>query len=289
MAKHVTPLACMGILVLLSISLTGPVHATGSSVVYVGGSGTGNYTTIHEAIAATSPNGIIIAYPGEYHENIVLDKPLELHGSGQNTTIINGSGTGNVITVTADGVVLQDLTVRGSELAFPRAGIMVEANNTRVANVTLTDNYYGAILAWSTSGAVFEADHIVGNHKCGVYFSHSSMNLFRGNTITDNPFNGCGLYESSNGNRILNNTFARNGFCGVNVRDSSRNVITGNRFEGNAIGIHVPPPPFHVTMEKNVFLGNTQSVEEEVNAFVAVGLLFVAVVFLGMLWLWRRL
>lgn len=289
MARHIVLLIGIGLLTLLSMNLGTTVHATAPSILHVGGSGAQNYTTITEVIANATPGSLILIHPGEYHETFIVDKALELRGSGQNTTIINGSRLGNVITVTADDVIIRNLTVVGSQLMFPRAGIMVQANHTHIIDVTLTDDFYGAILSWSTSGAVFEADHIYANHRCGIYFPHSSNNLIRGNTFADNPFNGCGLYEASNGNRILNNTFARNGFCGINIRDSSDITVTGNRFEGNNIGVHVPPPLFHVSLVDNVFSGNTQSIEEELNPFVAVGLLFAGVVFLGMLWWWRRL
>jgi parallel beta-helix repeat protein len=289
MTRHVTFAFFTGILLLSSLGFIILPASAATTVLYVGGSGTGNYSTIQEAIAAASPAGIIHVYPGEYRETLVVDKPLELYGSGQNTTIINGTGSGNVITVMSDDVVIQDLTVEGSELVFPRAGIMVKANRTRIVNVTSTDNFYGAILWWGTHDAVFEGDTIYHNHRCGIYFSHSSGNRINWNRFMDNPFNGCGLYEGSNGNVIAGNLFARNGFCGVNIRDSTKNVISGNQFENNTIAVHVAPPPFESTLVGNSFQGNGQNVDEETSAFVPVGLAFVVVVFLGVLWFWRRL
>lgn len=278
-----------GMLFLSCLALTVIPVSASSSTVHVGGSGAGNYTTIHDAIDNVSAGGLVIIYPGEFHETLVLEKSVELRGSGQNTTIINGSRTGNVITIASDNVSIQDLTVTGSQLVFPRAGIMVKANGSRVTNVTSTDNFYGAILWWGTHSAVFEGDSIYANHRCGIYFSHSSGNRINWNRFLDNPFNGCGLYEGSNGNVIAGNLFARNGFCGVNIRDSSQNHISGNLFENNTIAVHVAPPPFMTTLMDNSFQGNGQDIQEEMNPSVVVGLAFTAVVLLGVLWFWRRL
>jgi len=289
MKRHAGLAFFTGVLILAGFWLFSPPVLAASAVVYVGGSGTGNYSTINDAVTAVSAGGLVFVFPGEYHEIVVLDKPLELRGSGQNSTTINGTRSGDVITVTSDDVVIEDLKVTCGELLFPRAGIIIKGNHTRVANVISTDNFYGAILWWGTNGAVLEGNHIYRNHRCGIYFSHSSGNRINWNLIADNPFNGCGLYEGSNGNVIAGNLFERNGFCGVNVRDSTKNTISGNQFEGNGIGVHVAPPPFETTLVGNSFQGNSQDVQEELNMLPAVGLVFVAVVFLAVMWFWRRL
>ena len=289
MMKSVFQTFLVGFLVLLSLGLAShPLAASGPSVVFVGGTGPGNFSSIQEAVATVSSGGLVVIYPGVFHDQVMLNKSVELRGSGQNVTVINGSRQGNVVTVAADDVTIRNLTVQGSGLQFPDTGLLVRANGTRVLNVTSTDNFYGAILWWGSSDAVFESDHIFANHRCGIYFPHSSGNRIQGNVITDNPVNGCGLYEDSNHNTIVNNTFARNGYCGVNIRDSSDTHLSGNRFEANAIAMHLPPPMFGTVIGQNEFVGNTQDVQEELDTFVVSGLAFAGFVLLALVWFWRR-
>ena len=290
MMKSIVQMFLAVFVVLLSLGLTShPLAASGPSIVFVGGTGAGNFSSIQEAVAAVSSGGLVVISPGVFHEQLLLNKSVELRGSGQNLTVINGSRQGNVVTVAADGVTIRDLTIQGSGLQFPDTGLLVWANGTHVLQVTSTENFYGAILWWGSSGAVFESDHIFANHRCGIYFPHSSGNRIQGNLITDNPINGCGLYEDSNHNTIVNNTFARNGYCGVNIRDSSDTRLLGNRFEANMIAVHLPPPMFGTVMEQNVFVGNTQDVQEELDAFMVSGLAFAGFVLLGLVWFWRRI
>lgn len=277
------------LLILLSLGMTShPTSASSPSVVFVGGTGAGNYSTIHEALAAVSTGGSIIVYPGVYQEQLVINKSVDVRGSGQNMTVINGSRQGDVVIVAADDVTIRNLTIQGGGLQFPDTGLLIRGNRTHVLQVTSTENFYGAILWWGSSASVFEGNHIFKNHRCGIYFPHSSGNLIQGNVIADNPINGCGLYEGSNHNWILNNTFARNGFCGVNIRDSSDTHLSGNHFEANTIGVHLPPPLFGTVMGQNEFVGNTQDVQDELDAFVVSGLAFVGFVVLVLMWLWRR-
>ncbi len=289
MMKSVFQTFLVGSLVLLSLGLAShPLAASGTSVVFVGGTGPGNFSSIRAAVATVSSGGLVMIYPGVFHEQIMLNKSVELRGSGQNVTVINGSRQGNVVTVAADGVTIRNLTIQGSGLQFPDTGLLVRANGTHVLDVTSTENFYGAILWWGSSGAVFERDHIFANHRCGIYLPHSSGNRIQGNVIADNPVNGCGLYEDSNHNTIVNNTFARNGYCGVNIRDSSDTRLSGNRFEANTIAMHLPPPMFGTVIGQNEFVGNSQDVQEEFDAFVVSGLAFAGFVLLALVWFWRR-
>lgn len=45
-----------------------------TNVLYVGGSGKGNYTSIQDAINDAKDGYIIYVYPGYYNENIVINK-----------------------------------------------------------------------------------------------------------------------------------------------------------------------------------------------------------------------
>ncbi len=232
-------------------------------VLYVGGSGIGNYTKIQDAINAAHVGDAVFVFNGTYHENLVVNTSVQLVGEDKNTTVINGSGTGCVIILSADQVKITGFTITWGGLVFPDAGICVGSADNTITGNTIVDNYYGMHMSYFSSENVISENYIANNHQCGIYFSRSSNNRLIGNIVIHQPSNGFGLYESSNNNTISGNTLGYNGFCGVNIRDSFGNHVMNNQFIGNNIGLHVPPPEYHTAVCSNSFSENRVSYEEE--------------------------
>ncbi len=60
----------------------------------------GAYGSIREAIATASTGDIVEVHPGVYEGNLLVDRSLVLIGVGG--PVIRGSGSGSVLTITAD-------------------------------------------------------------------------------------------------------------------------------------------------------------------------------------------
>ena len=61
------------------------------NTLYVGGSGSGNYTKIQDAIDNASDGDTILVFSGTYYENINIQKQLLLKGIDEyNAPLING-------------------------------------------------------------------------------------------------------------------------------------------------------------------------------------------------------
>ena len=75
------------------------------------------YYSIGGAISSASNGDTLLIWAGTYYENIVLNKALILTGNGTSATIINGSYSGNVITVSADEVEIEYLSIVGSAIS----------------------------------------------------------------------------------------------------------------------------------------------------------------------------
>jgi len=90
------------------------------NTLYVGGSGSGNYTHIQDAIDNASNGDTIIVYAKTYHENqITIGKALTIKGAGWPTTIIDGSNATltscGLVRIIANGnVIFQGFTVRNA-------------------------------------------------------------------------------------------------------------------------------------------------------------------------------
>ena len=82
-----------------------------SNTVYVGGSGTGNYSSIQSAIDAATVGDTVFVYNGTYYENVIVYKTIHMIGESRNGTIIDGGNIDSTITITSDYVSVERFCV----------------------------------------------------------------------------------------------------------------------------------------------------------------------------------
>ena len=189
-------------------------------ILYVGGSGPGNYSRIQDAIDNASDGDTVFVYDDSspYYENIVVDKSVDLIGEERNTTIIDGSemSSHHVVKVISDGVLISGFTVRFVGGTWSLAGIFL-----------------------ASQGNVISQNNII-NNRNGIFLWDSSYNIISYNTIKDNGYHGIRLAESNN-NNIIGNDISTNHAYGIYLWDSSSNIIIENTitksfWEGIQIG-----------------------------------------------------
>jgi parallel beta-helix repeat protein len=260
----------MFIVLILALPIAGAESSeTGfQATLNVGGTGPGNYSTIQEALDTAAPGDTIFIYHGTYYESLLVEKPLMLIGEDNTTTIIDGGGTGFVVTLAAGHSTLSGFTITHSKKKFPLAGVYLTSDSNIVSNCVLTDNFYGMQLGYGTKYNLINNNTIFHNGRCGIYFNHSSNNRLIGNLVRDQPVNGFGLFEFSNNNTIINNTLMQNMYSGVNIRESYDNQVIGNTFVENQNGLHKPSPEYHTVVRDNHFSGDSIPLEEERDASV---------------------
>lgn len=232
----------LAILSVLCLVLFGPLFAVSpvvvkGSILNVGGSGPGNYTTIQDAIDNALPGDFIFVHNGTYYENIVIDKPLSLDGENSNTTSINGGSSGNVVSITASYVNITGFNIEASgyDPFLVRGGIRVggaleSAHNCKIFNVTLSGNQAGVVLASSRDNVVM-GNYLVDN-GIGIYIDGSHSNIITENTIADNG-KGVSLFQA-HGNIISNNMLIDNR-DGLSIRISTETTVTDNEMIGGGI------------------------------------------------------
>ena len=218
------------------------------NTLYVGGSGPGNYSKIQDAINDASNGDTVFVYDDSspYYEHLIVDKPLNLIGENKDTTVIDGSGSGEIVHVSADWVNISRFTIKNSNF-----GIYLDYSNNNyiIGNNIITNNYYGIFLeescentvsdntitGWRSSGICLcgsSNDNTINSNninicKYGIYlFDYSDNNIINGNYIIHN-IRGIYLKDSSNSNSIINNTVTSN-TDGVDLYHSHNNIITRN-------------------------------------------------------------
>ena len=264
---------------ILIMSSSGISDEIDENILYVSKTGSGNFTTIQEAIDAAFTGDRIYVFNGTYSENIVIDKSIVLEGENRNLTIIDGRSAGNAIKVNSDSVTIKGFTIQKSGNLYPNSGINLSSNYNIINGNLITDNFYGITL-YNSFGNKIMNNTIQNDDHCGIYLSSSSNNTFKNNTIRNNVFNGIGIYYSSENNLISGNNFINNRYCGINIRSSQENNITGNDFSNNNIGIHIPANNF---VDNNDFSNNKIDIEREIDIgnfpFLLVGFIAILVFF----------
>lgn len=172
-----------------------------SSTITVDQSGGGDYTTITAAITAAYAGDVIEVKPGFYEEDVVINKDIDLIGSGPKYTTIQA---------TIDG-------------------IQVEADRTtKIANLTITAGDEG-IEVIANDTVLIENCVIVGcgDHGVGNRYDNSTITLIN-NTIAYN--NGSGISSGNNSYiSVHGNIIVYNGEYGiVSADNNSYNDVYGN-------------------------------------------------------------
>lgn len=184
-------------------------------ILYVGGTGAGNYSGIQNAITNASNEDTIIVFPGEYNGSSIVNKSINLIGKDKNNTIVSSNNN----LYSAIFIDAQNISISGFTIQNYTVGIYVVGYENLSENITITHNIFMS-------------------NDCGIYFSNfSNDNLIYKNIISNNKGEGIRLYRSFN-NIISENIVTENGGFGIALWElSNNNLLTNNTIENNLKGI----------------------------------------------------
>jgi len=215
-----------------------------------------DYTSIQAAIDAAQPGDTIEVHSGTYYENVNVWKQLNLRGTdtGDGKPAVDGGSNGDVITINAEGIVLDGFTVINAGYDYS-AGIFVSADNNLVINNTVLNNYWAIYLSSSSNNNTLTGNTANSNSDTGIYLSSSSTNTLTDNTASNN---GVGIYLSSSSNNTLtDNTANSNTWEGIYLSSSSNyNNLTGNTASSNYFGIYLGSSSSTNTLTGNIAHSN---------------------------------
>jgi len=219
--------------------------------------GPADFSSIQEAI--NSPNvkdgDTLFIYNGTYYENVVVNKAVSLMGENRETTIIDGSGTGKVVVITANHVTVNGFTIRNSGSNYPEDnGVYVYSSNyNNITNNIITNNLFGIRLSYSSYNTL--VGNNVSNNDDGIWLYSSNYNNLIDNIANWNRYHGITVYWYSDFNNVKENN-AFNNSWGITVSLSSNNNLVKNIANWNTgWGIDVE----YSYSTSNQLVGNTAS------------------------------
>ncbi|MCX2739540.1 nitrous oxide reductase family maturation protein NosD [Pontibacter anaerobius] len=221
------------------------------------------YTSIRQAVAKAKPGDTVLIDGGVYQEHgIEINKPITI--VGRNNPVIDGNFKGQIVTVTADNVTIEGLTIKNIATSYTRddAAIrVIERSNIRILNNTIQKTYFGIYLQ-NSENCVIKGNTVIGQDVTGLNESAlgNAIHLwYCDNTvISNNRVEGHrdGIYlEFVKDSEIKDNLSQANQRYGLHFMFSDRNVYTHNIFRKNGAGVAVMYTK-GIRMEHNTFEGN---------------------------------
>jgi nitrous oxide reductase family maturation protein NosD len=195
-----------------------------------------------------------------YDGNLIINKSISMIGS--NKTVINGDGTGNVISIKAPNVKVSHLTVTGSSMnrnsSEEYAAIKIYTNNNVVDHINIRRSFHGIYLSQAHHNTIRDND-IVGMGKGeiaaqgnGLHVYYSNDNLLTHNTI-EGTRDGM-FFDYANNNRSYENNISNTRY-GLHYMYSDDNIFKKNTFTMNTGGAAIMNSN-HLKLEDNQFIIN---------------------------------
>ncbi|RLF33172.1 MAG: hypothetical protein DRN07_03265 [Thermoplasmata archaeon] len=223
-------------------------------ILYVGGTGPGNYSTIQEALNTSQDGDTVFVYEDSspYYEHIVVRTSITLVGEERNTTIIDGSGNGTVVHLLSDDIVFSNFTVRNGGRNWSDALVFCDGAGVVVSDVLAEGGHYGFFV--DASRCVVKRNQMIDCYT-GAYIAKGENNVVAANTMVD-QWGRCIAVE----NAAINTTVRENRFKSLELGPASLGgrytVFDCNTVEGgdNSIYEGISLSGEHMVVSNNTFI-----------------------------------
>ena len=166
------PVTGLGLVLAASAFAWAPLPAASATVTNVTLST--SYDDLAEALAMAR-DGDTIDVTGTHTGNFIVGKQITLSGKtdGAEPAALDGGGRGTVLTIKAEGVVIEDLTLehsgRGSDVwaLWGDAGVLVDADKATLRGLTVVDNDWGVVFHGG-AGSLIEKSTVGDNVRHGI-------------------------------------------------------------------------------------------------------------------------
>jgi nitrous oxidase accessory protein len=218
---------------------------------------------LQRLIDGAAEGDTLVLAAGEYRGPVTVSRRVTIRGPG--AVRIVGSGHGSVLTLQADGIVVEHLEIRGSgrNLSTDDAGILVTGDSVRITGVRLRDNLHGVYVRGG-KGARLVGNHVIGLgarddpppvvdagvpwNEEGPHHAAPGARALMGNGLHLWNANGAfvennhvqdvrdGIYVSHTHRAVFRRNRVHDSRYAIHYMYSSDNVVSGNELWGNVAG-----------------------------------------------------
>jgi parallel beta-helix repeat protein len=234
--------------------------ASRGNLLYVGGSGPGNYTRIQDAIDNSSDGDTVFVYDDSspYKESLLIDKSLLIIGENKQTTIIEWNESQYAIIFQANNINLTNFTIQNCVDAIVNNGnissinifnniinknnrgiSLLNCNNINIINNYFTNNSFGIVIRSAKN--IFISSNCIKFNVQGISIDGSENGIISFNDIELNIDNGIAIYNYPLNKFILHNYHLYSNNISKNYRaclfDDESCSFENNSIESNTVGI----------------------------------------------------
>jgi len=202
----------------------------GDGILYVGGSGPNNYTSIQSAINDASNGCTIYVYYGNYNESIVINKSISLIGIEKNgeKPVIHAEENKSAVLILADGCILKAFVIISQEILISETNppsCEIRSNYNIIENNTFMYGWCSFYL-YESSYNILKNNEITKGYWEGLFTRECTHNIFLYNKAVDNMGEGF-FFSRERNSKIIGNTATKN-LHGMSFSLSSNCIISFN-------------------------------------------------------------
>jgi parallel beta-helix repeat protein len=219
------------------------------------------YSSIQGAVDNATDGSTVYVSSGEYSENLVINKSINLVGENMETAIIDGMSNGTVVYVDSDNVSISDFKLRYSGCSCSDYyGVDVGSgrqNISIISNDIFSDST--GILVRKGQGILIARNNITFSRDYSIVIEDSIGIQLLENSVADNlnqidvsnstqmaivnnkmMNDGNGIaFTRSNNNTLVGNIIASNSLYGLYLSESNNNVFVRNSLQSNGRNVYV--------------------------------------------------
>ncbi len=194
-------------------------------------------TDLQALIDNAAPGSVLTIPSGTYTGGIRIEKPLTLEGV--EWPVIEGAGTGSVITIVSPDVTIRGFVIRGSGISNDRedAGISGTGDRLVIENNRLEEVLFGIYLREAPDSKVLHntvgAKNLEpGRRGDGIRLWECERSLVEGNQVAD----GRDLVLWYSSGLVVRSNRVTDGRYGLHFMYSDDVTVEGNTLAGNSVG-----------------------------------------------------
>jgi parallel beta-helix repeat protein len=242
--------AALSAVIFLIISLTGagfshaslPSHSAGVTI-FVGGLGPGNYSSIQDAINASSDGDTIFVFntSSPYYGPVSITKRLRLIGQDRNTTIVGISDVySNTFLVASDDVNIEGFWIQNHhpDRSGSNCILNLVSNNLSIHDNIISGGFVGVNIGdhQYKSNHLVITNNIVQDCNTGLEIFESSSDTISNNLVVRNHDSLSFRYCSD---VLFSNNIVSGNLVGIDMYRVMNADIAGNRVDNNSFGFRI--------------------------------------------------